>query len=64
MNNELTVSERKKVTVLRKMIGKEVRVIANGSWTGSVLDVLDHESFLISKNGSTTKVNVFDVRSL
>ena len=64
MNNRLTVGERKKAAVLRKMIGKEVRVVAAENWIGPVLGVLDHENFLILKNGSTTKVNVFDVRSL
>ena len=64
MSNKLVIGERKKFAALRKMIGKEVRVVDNGNWIGPVLDVVDHENFLILKNNSTVKVSVYDVRSL
>ena len=64
MSSKSAVGERKKLSALRKTIGKKVRVLDEEDWVGPVLDVPDCENFLILKNGSTTKVNVFDVRSL
>ena len=66
--SSLTVDKRR-LNPLHKMIGKNVRVLINdhdgaANWTGTVMDVLDHENFLILKNGETVKVSIFNIRSL
>ena len=51
----------------QKLIDKAVKVVeGNGSWTGKVVGVVDHETFSVrrSKNSEPRDVNMFDIRSL
>ncbi len=51
----------------QKLVDKAVRVIENnGSWTGKVVAVIDHETFSVKRNKAAEpkSVNMFDIRSL
>lgn len=51
----------------QKLIDKAVKVIeGNGSWTGKVVGVVDHETFSVrrGKSSEPRDVSMFDIRSL
>lgn len=51
----------------QKLIDKAVRVIeGDSSWTGKVVEVIDHETFSVkrSKGSEAKNVSMFDIRSL
>ena len=51
----------------QKLIDKAVKVVeGNGSWTGKVVGVVDHETFSVrrSKSSEPRDVSMFDIRSL
>ena len=51
----------------QKLVDKAVKVVEdNGSWTGKVVGVVDHETFSIrrSKASEPKNVSMFDIRSL
>ena len=55
-----------KIEINRRMIGKSVLVLGDGSdWTGVISGVLDSSTFQILDNkGNNKQVDIFDVRSL
>ena len=55
------------IEINQKLIDKAVKVIENGSsWTGKVVEVIDHETFSVKRNKSSEakRVSMFDIRSL
>lgn len=51
----------------QKLIDKAVKVVeGNGSWTGKVVGVVDHETFSVrkSKSSEPRDVSMFNIRSL
>lgn len=56
-----------KVEINKKLIGKSVKVLdgtEENGWVGLVTDVIDAETFIVTTEGSTVKVDIFDIRSL
>ena len=55
-----------KIDINKRMIGKSVLVLGDGSdWTGVISGVLDSSTFQILDNkGNNKQVDIFDVRSL
>jgi hypothetical protein len=55
-----------KIDINKRMIGKSVLVLGDGSdWTGVVSGVLDESTFQVLDNkGNNKQVDIFDVRSL
>lgn len=53
-----------KIEVNKKMIGKSVYVL-NGRWSGTVVEVVDDETFIIIDDGGVKhKVDIFDIRAI
>jgi len=63
MSTKLASPSDSKRGALRRMVNKEVRVVADGEWSGIVVSVVDEENLLILKHGKKVRVNIFDVRS-
>jgi hypothetical protein len=54
-----------KIEINKKMIGKQVRVVADFfEWAGEVVDVKDSETLLVANGSELVAVNIFDVRSI
>jgi len=55
-----------KIDINKRMIGKSVLVLGDGSdWTGVISGVLDSSTFQILDNkGNNKQVDIFDIRSL
>jgi len=54
-----------KIEINKKMIGKQVRVVADSfEWAGEVVDVKDSETLLVANGSGLVAVNIFDVRSI
>ena len=55
-----------KIEINKRMVGKTVLVLDNGSdWTGVVSGVLDASTFqVLDSKGNNKPVDIFDVRSL
>lgn len=54
-----------KIEINKKMIGKQVRVVADSfEWVGEVVDVKDSETLLVANGSGLVAVDIFDVRSV